>query len=246
EDVKCRDRTDEDGEEDVDDEVSPGKKILRLVVSRIQKLTGYRFNYKTKRISKSDSNMTTYVYYCAQLDGQQTKNKKVSYPKKQRLRSFMQRFKCDGWLQIAVNERDLALVEIRLTHYHPHIPYVDISIPDSVKEEIEQMKASTAGKIWAALKKYPKTNFTQKQVYYFWSMINEGIWKLDSNQVESAILVLKKACSDGVEVEIIPTPVEDGISSLAFTFMGILDGYGENVHELAMDSTCKYRLLAHT
>lgn len=43
---------------------------------------------------------------------------------------------------------------------------------------------------------------------------------------------------DGVDVEIIPIRSEDGISTIAFGFKDILDDYGENIKEIAMDSTC--------
>jgi hypothetical protein len=43
---------------------------------------------------------------------------------------------------------------------------------------------------------------------------------------------------DNVDIEIIPVPMEDGISSLAFNFKNILEDYGEEIIEIAMDSTC--------
>ena len=44
---------------------------------------------------------------------------------------------------------------------------------------------------------------------------------------------------DNLDIEIIPTPTEDGISSLAFNFKNILEDYGEEIIEIAMDSTCE-------
>ena len=34
---------------------------------------------------------------------------------------------------------------------------------------------------------------------------------------------------DNLNIEIIPTPTKDGISSLAFNFKNILDNYGEEI-----------------
>jgi hypothetical protein len=45
---------------------------------------------------------------------------------------------------------------------------------------------------------------------------------------------------DDIDIEIIPVPVEAGISSLAFGFKNILADYGEDLTEIAMDSTCVY------
>lgn len=43
----------------------------------------------------------------------------------------------------------------------------------------------------------------------------------------------------GEEVEIIPITQREGISAIAFTFKEILDGLGNEIEEVLMDSTCK-------
>jgi hypothetical protein len=45
---------------------------------------------------------------------------------------------------------------------------------------------------------------------------------------------------DNIDIEIIPVPTEDGISSLAFNFKNILEDYGEEIVKIAMDSTCTH------
>ena len=50
-------------------------------------------------------------------------------------------------------------------------------------------------------------------------------------------MVLKRA--KDLDIEIISVPTEDGISSLAFSFKNILEDYGEEIVELAMDLTCE-------
>jgi hypothetical protein len=41
--------------------------------------------------------------------------------------------------------------------------------------------------IWSCiLKKYPKTELTQKQIYMQWAKVNEGSWWLDDEQLQSA------------------------------------------------------------
>jgi len=50
-------------------------------------------------------------------------------------------------------------------------------------------------------------------------------------------MVLKRA--KDLDIEIISVPTEDGISSLAFSFKNILEDYGQEIVELAMDSTCE-------
>lgn len=50
-------------------------------------------------------------------------------------------------------------------------------------------------------------------------------------------MVLKRA--NDLDIEVISVPTEDGISSLAFSFGNILEDYGQEIVELAMDSTCE-------
>ena len=45
---------------------------------------------------------------------------------------------------------------------------------------------------------------------------------------------------DNIDIEIIPVPMEDGISLLAFNFKNILEDYREELVEIAMDSTCMH------
>jgi hypothetical protein len=78
---------------------------------------------------------------------------------------------------------------------------------------------------------------TQKQIYAYWIHLHEEIWRLHDDQVKSALQVLEKYKEE--EVEIIPMPSEDGISTIAFTFKEVLDKYSEHILEVAMDSTCK-------
>lgn len=66
--------------------------------------------------------------------------------------------------------------------------------------------------------------------------MHEATWRLNDNQVESALEVLTQF--DGIDIELIPLHIEDGISTIAFGFKTILDDYGAKVQEIAMDSTC--------
>ncbi|KAJ7926657.1 hypothetical protein B0H13DRAFT_1862109 [Mycena leptocephala] len=146
-------------------------------------------------------------------------------PKKQRARMKMDRFVCDSWLDITVDEDDLQLATVRMTHQRSHTPYVDISIPKQAKDTVESMKNLPASKIWeAVLKANPKTELNEKQIYRYWAELNAGAWRLHNDQVQSAISVLEKY--EDLAVEIIPITAEDGISAITFAFREILDEYG--------------------
>ena len=69
--------------------------------------------------------------------------------------------------------------------------------------------------------------------------MNEDAWRLDPDQVKSAIDVLSRA--DDLDVNIIPTHEESGVSIIAFALKEIVDKYGAEVTEIAMDSTCKFK-----
>jgi len=94
-----------------------------------------------------------------------------------------------------------------------------------------------ATQIWAEiLNKWGTRDYNQDQVYAYWSHINEAIWRLADDQVESARLVLQAV--DGRAIEMLPITPEAGISTIAFALKEPLDGYGNMTAELAMDSTC--------
>jgi hypothetical protein len=90
----------------------------------------------------------THVFYCAQLDGEETKNK-VDDMKKRRARMKMDRFKCSGWLRVTVDGDGDGqdTIRVRLTHALPHQKYTDISLPEATTKIIEEMKDSPAAKV---------------------------------------------------------------------------------------------------
>lgn len=86
------------------------------------------------------------------------------------------------------------------------------------------------------MKKDVATDLTEKQVYAEWIRVNEEYWRLDDDQVKSTLKQLEKA--EGSKTEIIQIEPEAGIHAIAFTFKGILEDFGENIEEMAMESTC--------
>jgi hypothetical protein len=89
--------------------------------------------------------------------------------------------------------------------------------------------------MWDILKKCSDTNVTQKQVYTLWSELHKGDWKLDIDQTTSALKVLE--AYNGVEMETISMNHEAGIETITFAFKDILESYGKEIFEGAMDST---------
>jgi hypothetical protein len=89
----------------------------------------------------------TYIFYCAQLDGEETKNKVMDDAKKRRARMKMDRFKCGGWLRVTVDGDGQDMIRVRLIHTLPHQKYTDISLPEATTKIIEEMKDSPASKV---------------------------------------------------------------------------------------------------
>jgi hypothetical protein len=87
------------------------------------------------------------------------------------------------------------------------------------------------------LRRYPQTELTEKQVYAYWQQLNVARWRLRDDQVESARAILQRV--NGIKIDVIPILAEAGIDAIAFAFKDILEGYGEEVIEVAMDSTCQ-------
>ncbi|KAJ7509255.1 hypothetical protein B0H11DRAFT_2216952 [Mycena galericulata] len=115
---------------------------------------------------------------------------------------------------------------------------------EEIKQVIEEMKNSTASAVWdRILRENPDTELTQKQVYAHWARLNESVWKLDPDQVKSATMLLERL--DGEKIEIIPVQKEPGIEAISFSFINILRDFGDQIEEVAMDSTWKTNALGH-
>ncbi|CAK5283818.1 unnamed protein product [Mycena citricolor] len=212
--------------------------LLKCMASHIYQATGYRFNYKGKRPNKGNTDVHKFEFYCAQLDGEQTKNHLVDDVKKQRGRTTMDRFKCNGHLNITLNSSRTEFMMVRLSHHLAHKHYTDISIPADIKKYIRESKGLTATKIYEEIiKMHPKTELTEKQVYRCWSDVNQGRWRKADDQVESAKILLQEY--KDLTIDIVEINPEPGLSTIAFIFREILDEYGGDVEEIAMDSTWK-------
>jgi hypothetical protein len=175
----------------------------------------------------------------------------------------MDRYACNGHLYVTADKHVCQTLRVRITHHRWHHPYTDISISEEVETIIQEMKDLPAAKvcpsyflfivmliyfvmvqIWERiLRENPQIELTEKQVYASWAHLNEDSWRLNNEQVKSAQKVLEN--HNGDAIEIIPVHAEDGISVIAFGFKEIVDDYGKEITEIAMDSTCSFSLLAH-
>ncbi|KAI5449115.1 hypothetical protein NCC49_005298 [Naganishia albida] len=106
----------------------------------------------------------------------------------------MDRFACGGYLDITSDARDLSLITIRLPHLdHQHTPYCDIDLPLDICQEIDSRTGDIPSAIWSdILLKDPATQLTEEQIYARWMLANQGKWRLDGDQVKSAVKLLEQ------------------------------------------------------
>ena len=97
--------------------------------------------------------------------------------------------------------------------------------------------------IWSKiLNMFRTTDITQKQVYYHWAQLNQDVWRLATDQLESAMKVLNREV--GKTIEVIPIAKERGISCLVFGFVDVVKECGKNINGVSIDSTCEYMILS--
>ncbi|KAF8991912.1 hypothetical protein BDZ89DRAFT_973611 [Hymenopellis radicata] len=150
----------------------------------------------------------------------------------------MDRFECSGWLRVTVNNDNASIARIRLTHHHAHTPYLDINLGPKEKSLIDELKHLAPSKIWdKILAENPDNEFTEKQVYREWTRLNEKEWRLDDDQVKSAEKLIKSV--EDYTTMVIPITPRPGIHAIAFALKEPLDAIGDEIVEVAMDSTWK-------
>lgn len=189
--------------------------------------------------AKTEPNIKTFQFFCAQLADEEGKKHLHKDLQKRRARMSMERFKCKGWLNITISAMNLCQAGIRLTH-HGHKPYVSIGLSPEYSKLISDMRNQTPSKIWdVILQEDPNTELTEKQIQAEWTRVNQDLWRLDDDQLKSVHKLLQNLSEDEI-VENIPVTQREGTSTVAFAFKEILDEFGGKVEEVAMDSTCKF------
>jgi hypothetical protein len=101
------------------------------------------YSFHTKRTHSAE----TYRFYCAQMKGSETKNKRTEEKSKRRARMKMDRYECNGHLYITADKHDHQMLHVRITHHRWHHPYTDISIPNEVETIIQELKDLPAAKV---------------------------------------------------------------------------------------------------
>jgi hypothetical protein len=59
----------------------------------------------------------------------------------------MDRHNCYRWLHVSVNDDNLSLATIQITHHQPHHPYTDILVTAEVGDIVDKLKNLMAAKV---------------------------------------------------------------------------------------------------
>jgi hypothetical protein len=196
-------------------------------------------SYRDSAPWKSNPDMTTYRFICSQ-DEANAKKPKLD---PDRPRVPMERYPCKGSLTIRIDQNDLSRILVRYHHTLQHTHYTDISIPPDDMKYIKEKRDKTPSDLYAHLKtKYAlgKMYYTQKQVYAAWQVENQRTWKLDKDQLVSARMQLDRQSADHVtRIDLEP---ETGVKAFAFALAEVISERGSLIHEIGMDSTCRFVL----
>ena len=104
-------------------------------------------SFKKKQKSHGNESVAVYTFYCAQLNGEQTKHKLNEDTRKRHRCMTMEHFDCAGWIYITLDDKDLDVAVICMTHYQCHHPYLDISILPEIAQKIKRLKGLSAAKV---------------------------------------------------------------------------------------------------
>ncbi|KAF8220900.1 hypothetical protein L208DRAFT_1331139 [Tricholoma matsutake] len=79
-------------------------------------------SFKKKQKSCGNESVAVYTFCCAQLNGEQTKHRLKEDTRKRCAHMTMEHFNCDGWIHITLDDKDLDVAVICMTHYQCHHP----------------------------------------------------------------------------------------------------------------------------
>lgn len=105
------------------------------------------YSYKKSTKSRTSSAIQKYTFYCAQVRGEEAKVRLHDEPEKRRARTTMDRFECNGYLHVTLDDNDLSIAGIKITHHRSHCAYIDISMTDKVESIIKEMINVPASKV---------------------------------------------------------------------------------------------------
>ncbi|KAL0574775.1 hypothetical protein V5O48_007186 [Marasmius crinis-equi] len=188
---------------------------VKMTVFDVWKATEYRFTQYTRK----------------------KKSKMVQDPEDQRDTLGMKRYDCKSRLIITARMVDFQMeVFIRMDHHDAHFVYKDVSMPETALEYIRDHLQFKPNDLVKALRPDYR-NIASAQVYSAWLRLSEILWKRDSDQMKSALCLLKELEKAG-DVDVFDSTSVDGITQLAWGMKKVAQSMkGCTVVEIGIDAT---------
>lgn len=122
--------------------------MLTFLGNTVLTLSGRKPPNRTQRVRPAPGpHSETFLYTCSQHTGTKKIPKPVADPEEQRDRDYMDRYDCDGKIQLTVHSDQPNLARIVLIHMARHQPYCDIRLPPEVKAIIKDGIESSAKEV---------------------------------------------------------------------------------------------------
>ena len=192
------------------------------------------FSFYVQYQSQSED-VSTFMFHCSQSQYLHQNPRKTSEVEKQRDRTTMTRFECNGQLKLKIDSNSKTVI-LELNHDILHPRPEKHGVTQEVKDIIRQQLHLAPKDVFASLEaNYP--NLTQKQVHYWWTNQIQQQYRRDNDQLVSAKILLEEA-----GLNIILYNYSSGIKHIGFltTFFNSL----KNNNEIIIDATCKLNRIA--
>lgn len=180
------------------------------------------------------------LWCCQSLEHKKPSKQSKNPNAKPRENDGMDRFNCNGQLNIRViphiRDERWFITDISITHEIGHVPYIDVSIPTNALEYIKKQAHSNPALIAADLvKEYPQ--ITRPQVYTAWSRHSEQYWKKSDDPILSVTEFLKGLPK---KVDFWDLEVPEGVVAVAWGCRKVGEAIGSRLVEVALDATCEF------
>ncbi|KAL0578322.1 hypothetical protein V5O48_003669 [Marasmius crinis-equi] len=207
---------------------------VKMMVFDVWKATEYCFTVKDN--TQFPAGWRT-CYWCSQDQARKKKSKKVQDLEDQRDTLGMKRYDCKSRLIITARMVDFQMeVFIHMDHHDAHLVYKDVSMPKTALEYIRDHLQFKPNDLVKALRPDYR-NITSAQVYLAWLRLSEILWKRDSDQMKSALCLLKELEKAG-DVDVFNSTSVDGITQLAWGMKKVAQSMkGCTVVKIGIDAT---------
>ncbi|POG60244.1 hypothetical protein GLOIN_2v1847703 [Rhizophagus irregularis DAOM 181602=DAOM 197198] len=207
------------------------KQIANTLVGIIADVDEYSWVYNTKYDGKQES--VTYWYVCSQRVNLEKQPRKHQDLLKQRDTPSMNRFNCEGYIRINVNQTtNIAKIEVNHNYLHP--PTSENSVSEEIKMFIQENIDLLPCEIYAKLiNKGLDLSIKQKQIHFWWTKFNQNRYIHHENSFQSALIWMKE------QNYYIILNLTEPVQAIAFT-TGIYEHLKKNnihIHECDIDAT---------